>query len=64
MFGQICDCGCHHSKNIKHTMPCCFTCSICDSKIKSVFYVAHFQKCTLECEERLKRLMEQYRKTD
>ena len=58
MYGEICDCRCHQSKNIKHVMSCCFTCSICDLKVKSVFYDTHLKKCTLEYEERLKILME------
>jgi hypothetical protein len=64
MFGEICSCGCHNNKNIRHVISCCVTCPSCDGRIKTSFYDNHVKKCIEECEARLKELISKYKKLD
>jgi hypothetical protein len=39
-----CHCICHSSDNVKHCIPCCYSCDICGARIKFSLY-NHMKKC-------------------
>jgi hypothetical protein len=62
MFGkEVCDCRCHDTDSglkIRHIVACCYTCSVCQLKIRSARHIEHEKNCFKENGEKLPTILD------
>lgn len=59
----VCKCHCHaNPNNVKHIMPCCYSCPTCDKNIRGVYYNTHIKECKEKREELIKKWTEEFSK--
>lgn len=57
MSYEICKCHCHSDSNVRHIMPCCMRCKICDKNIIDTHHKNHEKKCLEKREKLLETLL-------
>jgi hypothetical protein len=59
IFDNVCHCKCHEKNyQVKHVMPCCGTCDICNKRIRLMALDLHRKECQEKKEAQLKQVRE------
>jgi hypothetical protein len=57
MFDDTCYCACHEKNHqVKHIMPCCGTCDICNKRIRLIALDLHRKECQEKKDAQLEKV--------